>query len=340
MNKVFRVWTEEEKGTLTKCPACENTSPFGILRQFFTGQEAVTSVLGTALFEELPSYSVTIRHEKKDEDGFDFDEGGAVEERKPEAKQFIAFSDNRQAAAFFASYFDQTYRNILYKRLIVEELNSLPAGWTGESVPNFVQTLAGLFEKYKLLDLETSQSEREAWKAILQEMVDNNSGTSLLKTGLVAFSVPLDAVGGHSKYHLSQEDVMTMTNVLALGMMSDAAIHYDYSLNKTDKEYFTYGGVEYSYTLSDSDAKKYRRSFTPKKTGRTNKRADYVMRVFEKAGNPTDNETIVKFMENLWNLIVRKGLMRSVEGVYKLDSSRLRVIRPNKWYLCPRCIFC
>ena len=339
MNKVFRVWTDEEKGALTKCPACENTSPFGILRQFFTGQEAVTSVLGTALFEELPSYSVTIRHEQKqDEDGFDFDEGGAVEEKKPEAKQFIAFSDNRQAAAFFASYFDQTYRNILYKRLIVEEMNDYPATWTGESIPNFVQTLAGLFEKYRLLDLEIMQSEREAWKAILQEMVDNNSGTSLLKTGLIAFSVPLESVSGHTKYHLTQEDVMNMINVLALGMMSDAAIYYDYSLNKTDKEYFTYGGVEYSYTLSDSDSKKYRRSFTPKITGRTNKRADYIRRVFEKAGNPTDNETISKFMENLWNqLMVKKGILRSVEGVYKLDSNHLRIIRPNKWYLCPRC---
>lgn len=337
MTKVYKVWTDEEKGTLTKCPACENVSPFGILRQFFTGQEAVTSVLGTALFEELPSYSVTIRHEKSSDDGFDFEDEGIIEEKKPEAKQFIAFSDNRQAAAFFASYFDQSYRNILYKRLIVEELKGHPDSWEGESVSNFVQTLAGLFEKYKLLDLENTQSEREAWKAILQEMVDNNSGTSLLKTGLIAFGVPTGLLPGHSKYHLSQEDVMNMINVLALGMMSDAAIHYDYSLNKTDKEYFTYGGVECSYTLSDSDAKKYRRSFTPKITGRTNKRADYIQRVFEKLGNPTDNETIIKFMENLWNLIVKKGIMKSVEGVYRLDTAHLRVTRPGKWYLCSRC---
>ena len=83
MTKVYKVWTEEEKGTLTKYPACENVSSFGILRQFFTGQEAVTSVLGTALFEELPAYSVTIRHEKSSGDGFDFEDEGVIEERKP-----------------------------------------------------------------------------------------------------------------------------------------------------------------------------------------------------------------------------------------------------------------
>ena len=338
MTKVFRVWNSSEDGTLTKCPACENISPFGILRMFFTGQEAVTSVLGTALFEELPSYRITIRREKHSDDDFGFDDDeSVVEERTPEAKQFIAFSDNRQAAAFFASYLDQSYRNILYKRLIVEELNGFPSGWKGESVPNFVQTLAGLFEKYHLLDLNVTQSEKEAWKAVLQEMVDNNSGTSLLKTGLSAFSVPPESVSGHKKFQLSQEDVMNMINVLMLGMMSDAAVSYDCIMNRTDREFFTFGGVEYSYTLSDSDSKKYRRSFVPKQTNKTNKRADYIRRVFEKAGSPADPETIRKFMESLWNLMLNRGLLKAQEGVYKLDSGNIRVIRPEKWYVCSRC---
>ena len=41
-----------------------------------------------------------------------------------DTKQFIAFSDSRQAAAFYASYLDRTYRNILYKRLVVETLKN------------------------------------------------------------------------------------------------------------------------------------------------------------------------------------------------------------------------
>ena len=45
-------------------------------------------------------------------------------------------------------------------------------------------------------------------------------------------------------------------------------------------------------------------------------------------------------MESLWSkLFIRpeRGFLRCAEGVYKLDSSRLRVIRPDKWYICPRC---
>lgn len=54
---VFHVQTK--KKVLTKCVACENVSyTLGVLRQFYAGQEAVTSVLGTALFEALPSYKL------------------------------------------------------------------------------------------------------------------------------------------------------------------------------------------------------------------------------------------------------------------------------------------
>ena len=50
---VYRVDLKESK-ELRKCYACENKSNSKVLRTFFTGQESVTSVLSTALYEELP----------------------------------------------------------------------------------------------------------------------------------------------------------------------------------------------------------------------------------------------------------------------------------------------
>ena len=91
---------------------------------FFSGQEAVTSVIATALFEELPSYKLEKTIIESDDDT-GFGSGLAINTKTVKsniAKQFIAFSDSRQAAAFFSSYLDQTYKNILYKRLIVETL--------------------------------------------------------------------------------------------------------------------------------------------------------------------------------------------------------------------------
>ncbi|MEI3503924.1 MAG: hypothetical protein V8Q42_09845 [Anaerovoracaceae bacterium] len=78
-----------------------------------------------ALFESLPSYKIAF--EKKEifyESGFAQIEEVNNEYKVSEAKQFIAFSDSRQAAAFYASDMDKTYKGILYKRFIVEVLRN------------------------------------------------------------------------------------------------------------------------------------------------------------------------------------------------------------------------
>ena len=92
---------------------------------FFSGQEAATSVIGTALFEELPSYEINVIEKAAEEDefGFGLDDGPSVETvKKDKAKQFIAFSDSRQAAAFYSSYLTTSYNSILYRRVVLEAM--------------------------------------------------------------------------------------------------------------------------------------------------------------------------------------------------------------------------
>jgi hypothetical protein len=104
---------------------------------FFSGQEASTSVIGTALFEELPSYKIAIQEHHTEADDFGDEFGFSEEVKGKTAKQFIAFSDSRQAAAFYASYLNISYNNILYKRLIMEVVKNLDLD-SGYSVPAFV----------------------------------------------------------------------------------------------------------------------------------------------------------------------------------------------------------
>ena len=335
--KVQKVQTKNGKKTLTKCLACENTNSSGILRMFFSGQEAVTSVIGTALYEELPSYK-TVTEVVEDEDEFGFGgEQTTVKHKISEAKQFMAFSDSRQAAAFFASYFDQTYRNILYKRLIVETLNLYSAG---EKIPvnQFIDDLASNFEKYGVLKNSLEQSKKEAWKAFLQEIVDNNGTTSLYNMGLIGFTFDPDSVSQNVKLNLSKEDVCNLCNVFALGMMSDAAIHYNCNMNEADRQFFAHNGIENSYTLSDPDVIKHRKAFIPRFIDKSNKRADYLGKVLKKAGKPMEQEQINKALESIWKgLFLKNGYIKPFEGSYKLDCDNLYVIKPEKWYICPKC---
>ena len=280
--KVYRVKFTTERHTLTKCLHCENVNTAGVLRMFFSGQEASTSVIGTALFQELPSYKVTVqKHDADDEFGDDFGFSETIKEKT--AKQFIAFSDSRQAAAFYASYLNISYNDILYKRLIVEALKKREASG-GLMVPSFVDLLKTVFEKNNIKGRTSFEADsdfgiqKEAWKAILAELVDSNGNTSLSHFGLIG--IETDVSGSYKKYHINENEFRSLCSIFASSMMTDAALKYDAPLNESDLEDFTHGGAEYSYTVSESGKRK--KAFIPSKAGLSNKRVDYLQKITKK----------------------------------------------------------
>lgn len=338
---VSKVKVNTPSKTLTKCPHCEATNGKGVLRRFFTGQEAVTSVIGTALFESLPAYhSVQTKVEIAENDNFDFDfdsddtsSGGIETYHEKQAKQFIAFSDSRQGAAFYATYLDQTYRNILYKRLVVEALKNVRLG---QSVTAFVNNIAGVMERN---DIAIEDVERESWKALLAEMTDNNGATSLYSLGFIQFDIKGNSVPGLSKLNLSSEDVRNILQVFMLGMMADAAITYPLTMSRADKEFFTHNGAEYTYTLSDTNARSHKHAFTPTKEHLSNKRLDYLMRIQTSLGNELSKEMAKSLLTSFWKLLVEKlGIMvTDGQGGYQIDVQKLTVKRPTTVYMCDKC---
>ena len=338
MADVKRVRVNTPSRVLTKCPHCEMTKSTGILRRFFTGQEAVTSVIGTALFEAMPSYKIVRESVQLDEDfGFDFDDSSpnATEKAHQEkiAKQFLAFSDSRQGAAFYATYLDQTYRNILYKRLILEALKNVHAE---QKVDAFVNNLAGVMDRY---GIAKGDSEREAWKAVLAEITDNNGATSLYNLGLISFSTAIPGFPALTKFHLSSNEVKTICNVFILGMMTDAAVRYPYSMSKADREFYTHNGVEYSYTLSDSNEKNYRHAFIPTKLNLSNKRLDYLTRVFERKGVAASKDVLINILESFWKLLQQRFelMVHEDSNGFRIDVKKVTVQKPRVHYYCSKC---
>ena len=130
----------------------------------------------------MPQYEREIVVKQQD-DGFDdcFDDSEVDQIiNKPKAKQFIAFSDSRQAAAYFSTYFSETYNGILYGKLINEKIKELQGD--KKSIPRFVRELATVFRKNEIAPFSegTPDYEAEAWKAVLKELVDNKARNSLM----------------------------------------------------------------------------------------------------------------------------------------------------------------
>ena len=337
---VQRIRLENGRHALTKCPKCENTSS-SILRSFFVGQEAVTSVIGTSLFEELPSYTLERKESKSVDDdlGFDdlFDEEPEYEKKNIGAKQFIAFSDSRQAAAFYSTYLDQTYTGIVYRRLVVETLKKREYAGSGKSLEDFVEDLIAQFEIH---DMDESKDVRkEAWKAALRELIDSNGQTSLYRFGLVDFDIPDDNIVGIKKYGISREEMHEICALFQEWIMTEGAIDYPEVMNTTEKTFFAHNGVEHAYTLSDADPKTYTLSFMPSRVGYSNKRMDFLSKLLKRKQFELSEAELAKLMEAIWKRFFASpsGLMIAREGKYRTRANQIRVRKPQNLYVCKKC---
>lgn len=337
---VHKIKLEKGRKYLTKCPKCENTSQ-NILRSFFVGQEAVTSVIGTSLFEQLPSYKVEHVKEKAPEDdfGFDFDEDeDQIIKKDVGAKQFIAFSDSRQAAAFYATYLDQTYTGIVYKRLVIETLKKREYEQNGKSLNDFVEDLIAQFEKFSIS--KGYPARKEAWKAALRELMDSNGQTSLYRFGLISFDIPDGVAKGLNKYQISTEEMREILTLFLTWMMTEGAILYPEAMNLEERSFYAPNGIEHSYSLSDSNEKTYTLSFLPSKDGFSNKRMDYLKKVLAAKGFDFSDDDLKKLMEALWNKFFSgtNGIMKRIgEFQYRAESDKIIVKKSDRLFICKKC---
>ncbi len=334
LNKIKKVAVKGER--LTKCIVCESTNTRrGMLRSFFAGQEAVTSVIGTALYEELPDTNIRVAKKEQVEDTFGFGNIGITEEITKEmlAKQYIAFSDSRQAAAFFASYYDQTYRMLLYKRIIsevVKENRQLLAS-EGISVEKFASLIQSMLRKYQLVNRE--RLEAEAWKAILLEIFDRKSKTSLQQLSLLGFKLDL-TFQDNNVLKLSASEVEGLINILADAFRDNYAINYTPQLTEADKEYFTFNGIEQSFCLSDKG--KYTLSWLPMQAGKLNSRVSFIQKLFPD-GEEWDDIKIRGLLEKLWEYLKETACLSLNSNAYTLSTKKMIVYLPETWYQCKKC---
>lgn len=332
---------EDSSFGLTKCVACESTNAYGILRSFFTGQEAVTSVLGTALYEELPDSVYKITHiDDEDDDEFGLGGSSQISTQTSIAKQFIAFSDNRQSAAYFATYFDQTYKRLLYRR--ISNIAIQNAAEKKVPVREFVRLLKHQFETDQLKSLfkeEKATSDLEAWKACLQELVGHGDNLSLYEHGLMGISVEDSGISDNPVLHLSKKEMADLYSVLLMSMIADGAIYTDFPLSKDDKEFYIFEGRDYGYNRCDSKSSPFMKSFQPSDSSLHNRREDYLTKVFNKKNPEMTKEKIYKLLGQIFGVFTNpdRGYCENQGEKYFVDVDKLYVSSGDQWYYCQKC---
>lgn len=201
--KVTKAQKSKESG-MVRCPACS----YGELRRFYLGSEAATSVLATALYENMPT---------------------------DKTRQFLCFSDSRGDAAFFAPYMERSYRDFLRRRGIWyvaeqnrEEMQSKP--W---ALGTFADELARYFDVNKTFAVlgknETLApiSRRNAWIALISEMYAARRPSSLSSLGAIMIMPTCNANFAPAfaeKYELTDTDAKTLLDLLLMDVVFHGAI--------------------------------------------------------------------------------------------------------------------
>ena len=332
-----------------KCPNCQN----GKYRRFYIGSEAATGVLATTLYEELPAK--TIHETNLDGVPLTF-EGG---------KQFLAFSDSRSEAAFFASYLDKSYKEFLRRRGLVRVLADKKEEIIEEpyTLRDLAEELAKLFIKYKSfrIDLMEEVSRRElkkraeknAWIAVLTELVYARRRTSLASLGRVTFEYIGNSetivVTMAKKYNLTAEVCKRLLDHLAMTFAYFGALKIDEDIIDADDRKYIFYTDKQKFVVLQKTASTDRYYLSWKARNREgkadsfypNSRVRLVAKILQ-----SDERRANEFLEDYFN-----NWLRSPRNPHKLEKgngdiycmpAEYYIIRvsgdPNAhWYRCTKC---
>lgn len=331
-NRIIKVKDKGEE--LHSCPCCHAiNSQRSILRPYFLGNEAATAVIATALYDVLPDVKIT-KEIVKYEDEF-FGTGSTESVRTTEehlTKQFLTFSDNRQAAAFFASYLENTYQENLLKRLMTQvRIENDTAFSNGISLSSFVTKLEELMAKHQVCEDENRR--KTAWITVAKEMINYKARNSLQNEGVLFFDIDI-TMPDNPALGLPSQDVTTMFRILALAMIKDGAFIIPVELTDAEFATFSYGrqinGYQRNYTKS-----KYTKSWLPK-DGLENTRTRLIQKFFP--GKELAFAT--KLLGSVWDYLSSTAnviIYDSAHGKYFINLEKVVVRSVERLYICTEC---
>ncbi len=159
-----------------RCRNCNSQggrSPFGPIARPVSGPDAMTAVISTALYEHLPS-----------------NPDSGTTGVSADGRKLLTFSDNRQDAAYFAPYLEDSYLDFLRRRVIHQALLDLESD-SYSSGPATVKSLCSSLERFEERFMFT-ESERDNWpiKWVRAEIGTTETKQSLMGTGLVQWFIP------------------------------------------------------------------------------------------------------------------------------------------------------
>jgi superfamily II DNA or RNA helicase len=200
-----------------KCGSPGERSPFGPILRPVSGVDALTSVITTALYHNLPTETAQL---------------GAGN------RKLLAFSDNRQDAAYFAPYLKSSYFDLLRRRVIYKALEDLDSSPYSKS-PYDLHQLSASMKDFEDDIPEVANNQLWSWTWIRGELVSTDAVISLSDSGLVKFYVPGSKLRKSISYlkskGLSESESHHFLNALIKTVIYDGAVELPKGVDSADE---------------------------------------------------------------------------------------------------------
>lgn len=345
--KVSKVKTGEY--SVNTCARCGNHS-VGIVKQFRTADDPATEVLTRSLYQCIP----TEENEISTDDIF----GDAVSEEK--GRKLLVFSDSRQEAAFFASFLQLKYNNLLWRNAILHEINELKQ-FDDIRIDSLVNKVVAYGKQNTLFDnaLDDVARQKMLQTYLTKEFMDIEPQIGLEGLGLIAFSpektvkwskLQLDKLDITNDLELSRDELWDLYCVMFDSLRSLGVTTLPELIDIKDKEFSPRNRMVYFKLMPENDnAGSAIVGWLPKES-RHNRRSDFLKKMYLKKGFSQEkaDSASKRFLkelltcqlyEKLWkkdgyiqeDIIARKGKLLRIN--YKM----WQVNEPSKLYICNKC---
>ncbi len=336
-------------GNVHKCPACGSIHSLGsVVRRFVLGAEAATSVLATALYQQIPEQAEESQTDLGDDED-DWDSSSDTGHYKSN-RRLLIFSDNRQDAAYFSTYLQRSYNQILQRRLIIMTLEKykdkvLFNQWRVNDLAEFVKK--ALYDLHLFPEMSLQQLEREAWKWVLHEFMASDRTTGLEGQGLLGFR-PVPPPGWRppralckEPWKFTEQEATHLIMVLLDTLRKNGAVRFPDFVDPKDP-FFAPKNREYYFKENVSVPGRIY-SWNPAITrGGNNSRLDYLLRLAAAISKGISREKVEELLARIWSrLLVGDKAPWKFHFSSHHESQRfgeVYCLKPECWRLLPAII--